>query len=72
MLEIKDLTPEDIAMLFPFIPPEHREETAYRFTEYMRLVARIFDRMEREGKVPKTLHRLVEKRRRRMKRKGLL
>ena len=72
MLDITDLTTEDIAELFPFIPPEHREETDYRFTEYIRVVARIFDRMEREGKVPKTLYRLAEKRRKRMKRKGLL
>ena len=71
MFDIKDLTPEDIAVMFPFIPPEYREETAYRFTKYMRVVARIFERMEREGKVTKTLYRLAEKRQKQMKRKGL-
>lgn len=72
MFIIKDLTEEDIAKMFPSLPAKDREQAAYHFTQYLRVVARIFDRMEQEGKVPKSLYRLAEKRRKRRERRGEL
>lgn len=72
MIIIRDFTVEDMAAMFPELSPEDREEAAYNFTQYLRVVARIFDRMEREGKIPKSLYRAAEKRGKRMKRRGKL
>ncbi len=69
---MRDLTEEDMAKMFPALPPEDRAEAAYNFTEYIRVVARIFDDLVQEYRIPKSIIRAAEKRRKRMKRKGLL
>ena len=65
MFTIKDFTEEDMASIFPDLPAEDREGAAHYLTEYLRVVARIYDRMQQEGKIPKMLLRAVEKRRKR-------
>jgi hypothetical protein len=68
MINIRDLTEDDIAELYPDLPPEDREKAAYNLTEYFRIAARIYARLESEGKIPKMLIRAAEKRQRREKR----
>ncbi len=36
--------------LFPDVPPEQIEEAHERFSAYIRLIARIWDRLEKEGR----------------------
>lgn len=74
LFKTPEFTAESIGKMFPAVPPEHREEAAYNYSRYLRVVARIFDQMVREDRVPKYLHRLAEKRRKqreREERKGL-
>lgn len=65
----KDNTKVD---LYPDHSPEEQEQAAENWRQYVRVVWRIFERLEQEGKVPKNMYRAAEKRRRRLKRQGKL
>lgn len=69
MINIRDFTEDDMATMFPELQPEDRAEAATNFTQYLRLVARIYNRLEAEGKVPKSIIRAAEKRRKRMEKR---
>ena len=51
------ITEEHIAKYFPGLPAEEHGEAAENYSAYLRLVARIYDRLEDEGRLRDVLLR---------------
>ncbi len=64
-----DEDPITIQDLYPELSPEEQEQAAENWRQYLRIVRRIFDGLEREGKLYKVLAEARRLRRKRAKRK---
>ncbi len=45
-----DFSEDDIAKMFPGLPPEHRAKAAENYSGYLSVIAKIYDRLKAEGK----------------------
>ncbi len=52
-----DLSEDQIGKLFPDLKEEERLEAADNFSQYLKVVARIYDRLKEEGKLEEVLLR---------------
>lgn len=52
-----DLNEDQIANMFPDLPKEYRTEAAESYSRYLKVVAKIYDRLEDEGKLDEVLLR---------------
>ncbi|MFN0279199.1 MAG: hypothetical protein ACKVRN_11430 [Pyrinomonadaceae bacterium] len=59
-----DLTEDQIGRLFPHLPEGDRTEAAATYSRYLKVVAKIYDRLEDEGKLQDVLLRAQYEKRR--------
>jgi DNA-binding TFAR19-related protein (PDSD5 family) len=58
---------EDMSKLYPELKPEERAEAAENLSQYFKIVGRIYDRLDDEGKLKDTLLRIQYEKRNKYK-----